>query len=398
MPPKKSSFNLWKSMDQKSLRSLALAVFFLFGTIGPLTMLMDSSILPGSWFKLCYLTILSGTFSACIILFIKKPLRLIVLLVLIQGAMFATGPVEEFLLGRVEPKMMVTADHVFMLTQDELDRIQIRHPVFGVLAILLLSTGYALFVRVIGEEYKKRTRLETEIAVARTIQKSLQPSSVFTTDWCEAAGVTVPATEVGGDYFDMIKISDDEVVIAIADVSGHGVGAGILAAMTKSAVRAELNHSKTPSDLLFTLNNTIYQVTDKNMFVSFAYVLLDRRTMTAQIATAGHPPIFLFRKSDGAIVEVRTPNLALAVQPSTKYTAETVKLNRGDELVLYSDGITEAANDRGEQFGIEKLKELIADTQRPSVEALGNSIMASVRAFTVKKEFVDDATIVVVRV
>jgi sigma-B regulation protein RsbU (phosphoserine phosphatase) len=390
--------NLWKSMDQKSLRSLALAVFFLFGTIGPLTMLMDTGILPGSWFKLFYLTILSGLFSSCIILFIKKPLRLIVLLVVIQGAMFSAGPVEEFLLGRVEPKMMVTADHVFVLTQDELDRIQVRHPIFGVLAIFLLSTGYALFIRVIAEENKKRARLETEVAVARTIQKSLQPPSEFKTDWCEAAGVTVPATEVGGDYFDMIKISDDEIAIAIADVSGHGVGAGILAAMTKSAVRAELNHSKAPSDLLFNLNNTIYQVTDKSMFVSFAYVLLDRRTMTAQIVTAGHPPIFLFRKSDGAIVEARTPNLALAVQPSTKYTAETIQLTRGDELILYSDGITEAANDTGEQFGVEKLKELIANTQRPSVEALGNSILASVRAFTVKKEFVDDATIVVVRV
>jgi serine phosphatase RsbU (regulator of sigma subunit) len=398
MPPKKSPFNLWKSMDQKSLRSLALAIFFLFGTIGPLVMLMDSSILPGSWFKLFYLTILSGLFSACIILFIKKPLRLIVLLVVIQGAMFSTGPVEEFLLGRVEPKMMVTADHVFMLTQDELDRIQIRHPIFGVFAIFLLSTGYALFVRVIGEEYRKRTRLETEVAVARTIQKSLQPSSAFKTDWCEAAGVTVPATEVGGDYFDIIKISDNEVVIAIADVSGYGVGAGILSAMTKSALHAELSHSTAPSEVLFNLNNAIYQVTDKNMFVSFAYVLLDKRTMTAHIATAGHPPIFLFRKSDEAIVEARTPNLALAVQPSTSYTAQTIQLNRGDELILYTDGITEAANDKGEQFGVEKLKELIADTQRPSVEALGNSILASVRAFTVKKEFVNDATIVVVRV
>ena len=398
MPPQKSPYSLWKSMDQKSLRSLALAVFFLFGTIGPLTMLMDSSILPGSWFKLIYLTILSGLFSACIILFIKKPLRLIVLLVLIQGAMFSAGLAEEFILGRVEPKMVVTADHVFMLTQNELDRIQLRLPIFGVLAILLLSTGYALFVRVIGEEYKKRTRLETEVSVARTIQKSLQPPSEFKTDWCEAAGVTVPATEVGGDYFDMIKISDDEVVIAIADVSGHGVGAGILAAMTKSAVRAELYHSRAPSDLLFNVNNTIYQVTDKKMFVSFAYALIDRRTMTAQIVTAGHPPIFLFRKSDGVITEARTPNLALGVQPSTKYAAESITLNRGDELILYSDGITEAANDTGEQFGVEKLKELIAATQRPSVEALGNSILASVRAFTVKKEFVDDATIVVVRV
>ncbi|MGA7159976.1 MAG: PP2C family protein-serine/threonine phosphatase [Bacteroidota bacterium] len=398
MPQKKSPMSLWKSMDRKDVRRLAIAVFFLFGTLGPLTMLMDNSILPGSWFRLFYLTVLAGTFSACIILFIKKPIQLIVLLLLIQGAMFSVDRVEEFLFGRVEQKMILTADHLFTLTQGELDRIDVRRPVFGLIAIVFLATGYALFITVVNVENRKRARLETEIAIARTIQKSLQPSEAFKTDWCEAAGATVPATEVSGDYFDMVKISDDETAFAIADVSGHGVGAGILSAMTKSAFHAELHHTTTPADLLFNLNNSVYQVTDKKMFVSFAYLLLDRRTMTAHVATAGHPPIFLVRKSDGAIVEIRTPNLALAVQPSTKYTEQSVQFNRGDVLILYTDGIIEATNDKAEQFGTDRLKELISDTERASLEALSNSIIASVRTFTVNKEFADDATIVAVRV
>ncbi len=85
-------------------------------------------------------------------------------------------------------------------------------------------------------------------------------------------------------------------MVAIADVSGHGVGAGILSAMTKSALHTELHHTTAPSELLFNLNNAVYQVTDKKMFVSFAYVLLDKKSMTAYIATAGHPPIFLGTK------------------------------------------------------------------------------------------------------
>ncbi len=384
-------------MDKKDIRRLAVAVFFLFGTVGPLTMLMDTSILPGSWFKLIYITVLSGTFSACIILFIKKPFRLIVLLVSIQVAMFFSDRVEEFLLGRYEQKMILTANHVFTLTQDELDRIDTKRPVFGFLAIVLLATGYGLFIRVINEENRKRARLETEVAVARSIQKSLQPSTTFKTDWCEVAGLTVPATEVGGDYFDMIQLSDNEVVIAIADVSGHGVGAGILSAMTKSALRTELIHTAAPAELLHNINDAVYQVTDKKMFVSFAYVLLNKKKMTARIATAGHPPLFIFRDSDRTIAEARTPNLALAVQPSTKYSEQEVHLNRGDLLILYTDGITEATNEKGEQFGADQLKEFIANTQRASAEALSNSIIASVRAFTVKKEFADDATIVVVR-
>ena len=385
-------------MEQKDLRRLALAVFFLFGTIGPLTMLMNSSVLPGSWFMLIYLTVLSGTLSACIILFIRKPVLFIASMIVIVGAMMAEYQVEQFLFGRVEESRILTANHLFTFTQQEIDRIDIRRPLFGVIAIFLLSAGYTLFLRVVGEETKKRARLETEVAVARRIQQSLQPSTAFKTDWCEAAGITVPATEVGGDYFDMIKISDNEAVIVIADVSGHGVGAGILSAMTKSALHTELHHTTVPAELMFNLNNAVYQVTDKKMFVSFAYLLLDKRTMTAHIATAGHPPIFLIQKSDGAIIEIRTPNLALAVQASTQYTERAVHVNHGDVLILYTDGITEAMNDKGEQFGADRLKELISNTERGSSEALSNSIMASVRTFTIKKEFADDATIVVVRV
>ena len=385
-------------MEQKDLRRLALAVFFLFGTIGPLTMLMNSSVLPGSWFMLIYLTVLSGTLSACIILFIRKPVLFIASMIVIVGAMMAEYQVEQFLFGRVEESRILTANHLFTFTQQEIDRIDIRRPLFGVIAIFLLSAGYTLFLRVVGEETKKRARLETEVAVARRIQQSLQPSTAFKTDWCEAAGITVPATEVGGDYFDMIKISDDEAVIVIADVSGHGVGAGILSAMTKSALHTELHHTTVPAELMFNLNNAVYQVTDKKMFVSFAYLLLDKRTMTAHVATAGHPPIFLIQKSDGAIIEIRTPNLALAVQASTQYTERAVHVNHGDVLILYTDGITEATNDKGEQFGADRLKELISNTERGSSEALSNSIMASVRTFAIKKEFADDATIVVVRV
>ncbi len=385
-------------MEQKDLRRLALAVFFLFGTIGPLTMLMNSSILPGSWFMLIYFTVLAGALSACIILFIKKPVLFVTSMIVIIGAMMAEYHVEQFLFGRVEESRMLTADHLFTFTQQEIDRIDVRRPLFGVIAIFLLSAGYTLFLRVVGEETRKRARLETEVAVARRIQQSLQPSAAFKTDWCEAAGITVPATEVGGDYFDMIKISDDEAVIAIADVSGHGVGAGILSAMTKSALHTELHHTAVPAELMFNLNNAVYQITDKKMFVSFAYLLLDKRTMTAHVATAGHPPIFLVQKSDGAIVEIRTPNLALAVQASTQYTEQAIHFNHGDILILYTDGITEAIDDKGEQFGADRLKELISDTERGSSESLSSSIMASVRTFTVNKEFADDATIVVVRV
>ena len=125
-------------MESKDLRRLALAVFFLFGTIGPLTMLMNPGVLPGSWFMFFYLTVLSGALSACIILFIRKPTLFILSMVLIVGAMVAEYRVEQFLFGQVEESRILTAGHLFTLTQQEVDRIENRRPMFGVIAIFLL--------------------------------------------------------------------------------------------------------------------------------------------------------------------------------------------------------------------------------------------------------------------
>ncbi len=393
----KGTAHFMKLMKPREVRILALAVFFLFGTIGPLTMLMRPNIFPGTWFQFLLVTTLSGMFSACIILLMVKPLRLVIALVIIQAAMFSTKQIEEFIVGAPPSQRIIVSDHFIKFSQNELDTIETKRTVFGVTAISFIAIGYTLFILVITSENKRRARLEAEFAIAQSIQNSLLPTSVCKTDWCEIAGATSPATEVAGDYFDVLQLSENEIVVAVADVSGHGVGAGIISAMTKSALRAELQHSSQPSSVLQHLNTSVFQVTDKKMFVTFAYILLNKQTHTAHLATAGHPPLLL-HKSDNSIQEIRTPNLALGMQEHTTFNDTLVHFERGDALYLFTDGITEATNTQKEQFSLDKLRELLQDVQRPSAEKLSASVVASVRSFTETNGLPDDATMVVVRI
>jgi sigma-B regulation protein RsbU (phosphoserine phosphatase) len=237
--------------------------------------------------------------------------------------------------------------------------------------------------------------LETEMAIAQSIQQSLLPRTSYKGDGIEIAGLSVPATEVGGDYYDIIPLPDDRVAVIIADVSGHGVGAGILSAMTKSALHLSIQSHAEPSAVLNDINNTLFRITEKQMFVTCAYVLYDPASHEVRYATAGHPPFLHHRASVNTLTELRTPNLALGMQHGTHYSEQTALLEPGDALFLFTDGYVEAVNPKGDQFGIEKLKELIYTTSRPSAEKLSASLVASVREFTVTHRLKDDVTMVV---
>jgi sigma-B regulation protein RsbU (phosphoserine phosphatase) len=213
--------------------------------------------------------------------------------------------------------------------------------------------------------------------------------------WCAAAGRTVPATEVGGDYFDVVELPDGKLVVAIADVTGHGVGAGILSAMTKSALRSELGHDAAPHTVLENLNRTLYQVSQRGMFVTMAYLLLDRQAGIARIATAGHPPV-MFCRHDGTIRAVRTTNPGLGMRPQGFFIEAEVGFAPGDRFLLYTDGVTEATNRTGEQFGDGRLGDLVAAGQPVPADQWCAVMLESVLEFRGSKNLSDDATVVAV--
>lgn len=298
----------------------------------------------------------------------------------------------EFLKPDVD-SVMVKPNKSFSLSPEQLSDIETKRAAFGLVAIFCLATGYGLFVRSIGKEYKRRTEIETEMKIAQSIHESLLPKSALKTEWCEIAGVSLPATEIGGDFYDIIKLSETKILIVIADASGHGTGAGVLSAMTKSSIIQELQHTHSLPELLHNVNKTIFSVTEKNKFITCALALLDRETSTAAIITAGHPQILLH--SNSSLHEYRTHHLALGIQGSTLYSTQTIPLKKNDTLYLITDGILEASNPQQEQFGMERLQSWIIGSVTSSAEHHSTALMDEIRRFTVTKELKDDATIVI---
>jgi hypothetical protein len=385
-------YNIFKRIDPSVRRRLALAVFLIFATIGPLSILMESPLHPVHPLRVLIVTLTSGGMSASIILFGNRRF-------LLAGAFLAclaTNIYSDRLvwnLTGVQPPIATEGSTTLSIEQQS--DLRSQRAVIGMIGVGLIASGYTMFLVVLNREGNKRVRLQAEVAIARRIQKSLLPDALVSTSWCAAAGRTVPATEVGGDYFDMVELSDGRLAVAIADVTGHGVGAGILSAMTKSALRSQLGHDASPHNVLENLNRTLYQVGQRNLFVTMGYIVLDRQAGIARVATAGHPPI-LVRRRDGAIQGLRTLNPGLGMRPQGSFSEEEVRFVPGDRFLLYTDGVTETTNAAGEQFGEGRLEDLFAADQPVSVDQLCSLVLETVLQFRGSQSLADDATVVAV--
>jgi sigma-B regulation protein RsbU (phosphoserine phosphatase) len=266
-----------------------------------------------------------------------------------------------------------------------------------VAAIALISLGYTLFVILLASEGRRRTRLETEMGIARRIQDALLPAGGLHAGWCDVNGATVPAEEVGGDYFDYLELPDGRITVVVADVAGHGVGAGILSAMTKSSFRSLVAADPSPVRLLGELNRTLCQLVQRNYFVTMAYMVIDPRTRTARIATAGHPPVLHFRGGEPAPAPVRTPSMALGMKGTATFAEAAVAWAPGDLFLFYTDGVLEARDRRGGEYGGERLRESVANARARNSGELPGAVIASLRAHTSSSGFADDVTVVSVQ-
>ncbi len=235
-----------------------------------------------------------------------------------------------------------------------------RRMLLVVAGAVFVSIGYGLFIMLVSREMQNRSRAEAEISVARDIQNALLPADPGNEDGYESYGVMLPAAEVGGDYFDRFPISSRQTLFIVADIAGHGVGAGILAAMFKSAVWMELRHTTDLAALLRHLNAAFHALTDRKTFVTCAMLLLDRQDGQATLATAGHPPIFQMDGRSRQLQKHHTGDLALGLMPQVSFSVKTVSFQPGDTFVLYTNSAFEAMNAQGNMFGEERLQRLFA--------------------------------------
>ncbi len=263
------------------------------------------------------------------------------------------------------------------------------------------QSAFALFNQAIHLAAGEKHAMDRDLAIAREIQKILLPSDAPDLQGFELNGLNLPARTLSGDYFDFLPVDDDHIGIAIADVSGKGVPASLIMAMCRSALRSQSRGELSPSAVLRGVNRQLYPDMKQDMFISMAYVVLDRRNGHAVLARAGHDAPLLYRAASGEAETVSPKGMAVGIDSGGVFdrvcTDHPFVLESGDLILLYTDGITEALDANGTEYGVERLRqELRLKASSGSAETLRH-LADSVRTFAGDQPQHDDITLIALR-
>jgi sigma-B regulation protein RsbU (phosphoserine phosphatase) len=249
------------------------------------------------------------------------------------------------------------------------------------------------------EMYRRELeRTEYEMETARGIQQSFLPESPPRIEGFELAALNLPARQVGGDFYDFIPVSKGKWGIIIADVSGKGVPAALFMALSRTLVRANVVDNPTASQAMQKANHLISQEAKMGMFVTLFYAVLDPEKRRLQYVNAGHNPPFAVRKSSGDVIMLRASGIAMGVLDDVSLEEKEIELESNDIVVFYTDGITEAINSAGEQFGEKRLVETIERNADLTVTDLIGRVKDEVFNFAKGQPQHDDFTLVLLKV
>jgi phosphoserine phosphatase RsbU/P len=256
-------------------------------------------------------------------------------------------------------------------------------------AFFLGSLGYVAARRTIARDYQFG-EIQKELEVARRIQLSILPADFPLSANFRVAARYVPMTSVAGDFYDFLVSDDTQAGLLIADVSGHGVPAALIASMVKLAASSQRGNAADPAGLLKAMNTTLCGNT-RGQFVTAAYVHLDTEAGELRYSAAGHPAMLLLR--GGEVTPVIENGLMLAVFDSSDYATTVRPLVPGDRILLYTDGIVEAEDRRGEEFGQERLCALVRESAGLAHAETADMILSSVQQWSAEQD--DDMTLLV---
>ena len=246
-------------------------------------------------------------------------------------------------------------------------------------AAFILAIGYASMRRVYASE-RRLVSIENELAVARQLQFSILPTTTPEVRNLRIAAVYEPMTAVAGDFYEYLPVDDYHAGFLVADVSGHGVPAALIASMIKVAAQSVVAVANDPSELLCRLR-TILSGQLQGQFVSAAYLWIDSQSRTARYSAAGHPPLLCWRTCKGAVERIESNGQLIGVPFAGDYPLHEIPFCSGDRFLLYTDGLTEPENAAGESFGDRKVEQILHDNAaRPAAE-VSLMLLNAVRAW-----------------
>jgi serine phosphatase RsbU (regulator of sigma subunit)/anti-sigma regulatory factor (Ser/Thr protein kinase) len=248
------------------------------------------------------------------------------------------------------------------------------------------------------EEQVRNRLVSRELEIAKTIQRSLLPKSIPTLSGYGLAGFCESAHQVGGDFYDVIKIDDHTLLLVIADVMGKGIPAAMFAAILRSLVRAVPEWMNQPAALLGRVNRLLFEeLSGVDMFITAQLVYVDGRNRRITAASAGHCPLLVAVDSEGNVKTLSPEGLPLGILPDTTFSNQTEILPRNARILLYTDGLTEARNSAGEFFGQDRLVKWLKRTAqgRQGAEELKDELAAELMAFQATSNLSDDQTFLI---
>ena len=261
--------------------------------------------------------------------------------------------------------------------------------------VILLSIALGYRYNLIKDENEKLVILKNEIEIARTIYNSIVQTNIPELTNVAIETILMPTEVIGGDIAEIHLINEDTVGIFIADISGHGIPAAIGAAMVKMACAHASQYDEFPDKYLLSIENTLSQRIG-NQFVTAIYAVVDTKKMTVATSNAGHYAMVLC-KVDGSIVQLRPKGGAIGFYPNAFFAVARENIGKGDRIVLFTDGIVELRNTKGELFGEDRFIDIIREYNGKSIKALKNEILAAAyRWIYPHKNFDDDFTLVIV--
>jgi len=251
--------------------------------------------------------------------------------------------------------------------------------------------------------YKSETekiKIERDLDLARKIQQGLLPKSIPNITGLDICGEMIPAMQVGGDYFDLIKLSDTKIYVAVGDVSGKGLSASLYMTKLQTMIQLACSSSSTPKDVLVEINKRLYNSIERNWFITMTLALFDIEKRTVKLCRAGHMP--LLAAYNGTVESIRTNGIGLGLERGDIFdrtlVEEELSLKSGQIFAFFSDGLTEAMNEKDELFGEDKLSELLkGKTKFHSVQLMQN-VWDEIQTFRGAAQPNDDMTMVIVKV
>jgi sigma-B regulation protein RsbU (phosphoserine phosphatase) len=260
-------------------------------------------------------------------------------------------------------------------------------------AVLLFSFGYVALQVVFASE-RRLLSIESELTIAREIQTSILPGSSPELKDLRIIAVYRPMTAVAGDFYDFIPVDENRVGVLVADVSGHGVPAALIAAMIKVALQSVLPCANDPREVLRGLNRILCgQLHDQ--FITAAYLLIDTQNRKALYSAAGHPP--LLRSRGSKLERIESNGIVFGVMPDPDYPVCEMSISPGDRFLLYTDGVIEPQNGNGDYFGDHKLEQVVGNNQSRPPSELVDQLLSEIRRWQpASMAQQDDITLIVI--